>query len=150
MVGTLTVGAAQEGAYSETDAALLTQIATQLAMPIENALNLRTAKRERDRNRLLLEVNNAVASNLDLRQLLRAITNCLRAVIPHDATALAVWDEEIKQLRMHAVQANDPGPIAEGRPIPMEGTPSGLAFTTRSPPVWRCSFPTAESSASQA
>jgi formate hydrogenlyase transcriptional activator len=131
VVGTLTVGAPQERAYSEVDAALLTQIGTQLAMPIENALNFHSAERERDLNRLLLDVNNAVVSNLDLRQLLRAITNCLQAVIPHDAMGLAAWDEEIEQLRMHAVQANDPGPIAEGRPIPMEGTPSGLAFTTR-------------------
>jgi formate hydrogenlyase transcriptional activator len=130
VVGALTVGAAEEGAYSAADAELLTQIGAQIAMPIENALNFRMAQRERDRNRLLLEVNNAVASNLDLRQLLRAITSCLREVMPHDATGLAIWDENIKQLRMHAVQANDPGPIAEGQPIPMEGTPSGLAFKT--------------------
>ena len=131
VVGALTVGAATEAAYRTADAELLTQIGAQISMPIENALNFRAAQRERDRNRLLLEVNNAVASNLDLRELLRAITTCLRAVIPHDATGLAVWDEDIKRLRMLAVQANDPGSIAEGRPLPMEGTPSGLAFTTR-------------------
>ena len=130
VVGALTVGAAQEGAYRTADAELLTQIGAQMAMPIENALNFRSAQRERDRNRLLLEVNNAVASILDLRQLLHAVTASLRAVIPHDATGLAVWDEKIQTLRMHAVQADDPGPIAEGQPLPMEGSPSGLAFKT--------------------
>jgi len=131
VVGALTVGAAKEDAYEAEDATLLAQVGMQISIPIENALNFRAAERERDRNRLLLEVNNAVASNLDLRQLLQAITTCLRAVIPHDATGLAVWDEDIRLLRMHAVQANNPGQIAEGRPIPIEGTPSGLAFTTR-------------------
>ena len=130
VVGALTVGAAEEDAYQAADAALLGQVAMHISMPIENALNFRTAERERDRNRLLLEVNNAVASNLDLRQLLSAITTCLRTVIPHDAMGLAVWDEDIKQLRMHAVQASAPGHVAEGQPIPLEGTPSGLAFKT--------------------
>ena len=130
VVGALTLGAAEEYAYKAADVALLVQVGMLISMPIENALNFRTAERERDRNRLLLEVNNAVASNLDLRQLLQAITTRLRTVIPHDATGLAVWDENIKQLRMHAVQANDPGPIAEGQPLPMDGSPSGLAFMT--------------------
>ena len=130
VVGALTLGAADEGAYQVEDVALLGQVGMYISMPIENALNFRTAERERDRNRLLLEVNNAVASNLDLRQLLQAITTCLRAVIPHDATGLAVWDENIQALRMHAVQATEPGHVAEGQPLPMEGTPSGLAFAT--------------------
>src|SRR6185369_776230 len=77
VVGALTVGAAKEDAYEAEDATLLAQVGMQISIPIENALNFRAAERERDRNRLLLEVNNAVASNLDLRQLLQAITTCL-------------------------------------------------------------------------
>lgn len=133
VVGTLTVGAENEGAYDEADADLLAQVGLQLAMPIENALNFREAKRERDRNQLLLDVNNAVASTLDVGELLYAISERLQSVVPHDATGLAVWDEEINQLRMHSavVRGGQAVPVAEGTPIPMEGTPSGLSFSTR-------------------
>src|SRR5262245_58652504 len=70
VVGTLTVASSQEAAYSQADADLLSQVGLQIAVPIENALNFRAAQRERDLNRLLLDVNNAVASNLDIRELL--------------------------------------------------------------------------------
>ena len=44
--------------------------------------------RERDRQRLLLEVNNAVVSHLDLDQLFPAVSACLRRVIQHDGSSL--------------------------------------------------------------
>ncbi len=130
-LGAIAFGSVRENAYGDQDLEFLRQVAKQVAIAIDNVRNLESAAGERDRNQLLLDVNNAVASNLDLRQLLSAISVCLGSVIPHDATGLAVYDEQIKQLRMHAVQARSPAQVAEGRPIPMEGTPAGLAFTTR-------------------
>jgi len=44
-VGTLTIGAGEEGAYSEADAELLTQVGQQIAIPIENALAFREIAR---------------------------------------------------------------------------------------------------------
>jgi len=45
---------------------------------------------ERDRLRLLLEINNAVVSNLNLHDLLQAISLSLRDCVPHDFTGLAI------------------------------------------------------------
>jgi len=88
--------------------------------------------RERDRLRLLLEINNAVASNLDLHGLVQAISTSLRELVPHDYTGLAIYDEKIGKLRIHRVEsAGTPGILGEGEPIPMDGTTAGLAFTTR-------------------
>jgi formate hydrogenlyase transcriptional activator len=130
-LGAIAFGSLRKNAYGDGDLEFLRQVAKQVAVAIDNVLNLQSAASERDRNQLLLEVNNAVASNLDLRELIGAISKRLQSVIGHDGSGLAVWDEEIKQLRMHAVHTGSPVPVAEGTPIPMEGTPAGLCFTTR-------------------
>jgi hypothetical protein len=37
-----------------------------------------------ERSRLLLEINNAIVSHLELAPLLKAISECLRRELPHD------------------------------------------------------------------
>jgi formate hydrogenlyase transcriptional activator len=88
--------------------------------------------RERDRLHLLLEINNAVVSHLDLRDLLNEISTCLKRLIPHDLAALALYDPESCQLRAHVLSFSGKQDFAgPGTAIPWEGTPEGLAFTTR-------------------
>jgi formate hydrogenlyase transcriptional activator len=56
--------------------------------------------------------------------------------MPHDAAALALYDESTKQLRLTALDFPDHDePCAPGEMIPMEGTPAGQAFTTGRPVV---------------
>jgi formate hydrogenlyase transcriptional activator len=89
---------------------------------------------ERDRLRLLLEVSNAVVSNLSLRDLLLSISACLRQFFNHDFASVVLKDEEAGQLRVHALDAPAPdGVLTEGTLMPMEGTPPGLAIMTREP-----------------
>jgi formate hydrogenlyase transcriptional activator len=54
--------------------------------------------------------------------------------MPHDAAALALYDESSKELRLTALDfpAHEE-PCAPGEVIPLEGTHAGLAFTTREP-----------------
>src|SRR6185436_2290315 len=85
-----------------------------------------------ERLRLLLEVNNAVVTHLDLHDLLHAISETLSEVVPHDFTALAIYDEESKELRAHAIESGgERGLVAEGTPLPLEGTFAGVAITRR-------------------
>jgi formate hydrogenlyase transcriptional activator len=89
--------------------------------------------RERDHLRLLLE-NNVVVSTLDLHELLGAISTCLCRVIQHDYASLALYEPESQQLRLHAVDfAASRGLMQEGTPVPVEDTPTGLAFSSRQP-----------------
>ena len=89
---------------------------------------------ERDHLRLLLEVNNAVVSNIELRPLFAAITASLRKVIQHEYTSLALYDADSNQLRLHALDfAEGKGLIQEGMQAPIDDSPAGLAFTARKP-----------------
>jgi hypothetical protein len=80
-IGTMNLGSSQKDAYRLSSMSLLTMVAAQVAVAVENALNYQEARelqqqveRERDRLKLLLDVNNAVVSNLALPELFRAIS----------------------------------------------------------------------------
>src|SRR5215813_10791414 len=86
------------------------------------------------RSQVLLEINNAIASHLELAPLLKAISECLRRELSHDFAGLAIYDPEIGQLRVHGLdfEAGN-NAFAVGQIVPIEGTPAGLAFTSRRP-----------------
>jgi len=138
-LGALGFASVKNAVWNDDDLEFLTQVARQVAVAIDNAINFeslrsaeRRAARDRDHSQLLLEINNAVGSHLDLRELLRVISPCLRKVIHHDVAGLALHDAESRQLRAHALNfPTDKDILEEGVVFPMEGTPSGLAFTTR-------------------
>lgn len=135
VLGTINVGSMREAAFTRKDAELLEQIAGQVALAVQNALNYQRAERERDLNQLLLEVNNAVTKHLDIRELLSATSNCLKRVIEHDVFAMALYDAEAKVLRVHSLNA--PGAdhryADEGFVMKLEDSPAGKAATTRQP-----------------
>ncbi len=138
-LGAMGFASLKKGAYDPCDLAFLQQVGKQVAVAVDNALNYQNAqlyqrqlKQERDRQRLLLEINNAVVSHLNLRDLLRAISACLNKAIPHDAAGLALYDPDLRQLRSYALDfPTNQDFIGMGVPIPLEGTPTGRAFTSR-------------------
>jgi formate hydrogenlyase transcriptional activator len=131
-IGVVSVSSTEEAAFTQRDAQLLEQIADQLAIAVANALNFNRAELERDRRQILLEVNSAVSRHLNLDQLLEAISESVRRVIPHDYAGLALYDADTKQLRLHSLGLPvTKNIILEGTVIPLEGTPTGLAFTSR-------------------
>ena len=137
-LGTLTVVSLREEAFNEEDAELLTQVAGQVAIAVANALNFEQAcaaqqryLRERDRTQLLLDITNAIASHLDLTELIKAVSASLSQVMEHDFVGVALYDAEAKELRSHVFDATRPlGFFHQGLPVPLDGTPGGLAFTS--------------------
>jgi len=96
---------------------------------------LATAEAERDRFQLLLDINNAVVTRLDLKSILHATSESLRKIIPHDSAAISLYDSESRQLRLHSFDLQYPSDVEEGALFPLEGSPEGLAFTERRPVV---------------
>jgi formate hydrogenlyase transcriptional activator len=129
--------------YSGVQVEFMQQVARQVAVAVDNALNYQRAQayqqqlaQERDRLRVLLEVNNAVVSHLDLRQLFDAIAASLRRVMHHEYTSLALYDPETKRMRVKALDfPQGRGFIREEMTVPVETSPSGCCFSNRKPLV---------------
>src|SRR5260221_4848534 len=69
-------------------------------------------KQAEDRLQLLLEVTNQVVSNLQLRDLLRAISGSIRRVMQCDCASLALPNAENKQFQLNVVDF----PVGKGFP----------------------------------
>jgi formate hydrogenlyase transcriptional activator len=140
-LGAMTVGSVRNEAYQPTDFRFLEQVARQVAVAVDNALNFEEAqsvqkqfKEERDRLSLLLDVNNTIVSELDLRELLNAVSASLRRLVPHEYASLSLYDAETQRLQIHALDfPASKGLIQEGLWIPVEGTPHGRALTSGQP-----------------
>ena len=141
-LGTLAVASMSEAAFSNEDAEILSQIASQVALAVESALSFEQVrlaqqrlKKSRDRSQLLLKVNNSLISQLDLRELLKAIASSLQEVMSQDFAGLALYDSETGKYHAFALEGRptDHDIIATGTVVPTENTANGLAIQTKKP-----------------
>jgi formate hydrogenlyase transcriptional activator len=131
-LGTLNLWSDQVGAYDTFDLGFAQLVTSQIAVAVESQFYREQLAHERDRSQLLLQVNNTLVSNLNLRELLSSISSSLGTVMPHEAAALTLYDESLKQLRVAAFDFPEhAGTCATGAIIPFEGNPIGEAFTNR-------------------
>jgi formate hydrogenlyase transcriptional activator len=143
-LGAMGFGSLQRRAYQEAELNFMRQVAKQVAVAVDNVLHDESAQsaqqqlaRERDRQELLLEVNNAVVSNLDLDEVFTAVSACLRKVIKHDGSSLVLYEPETGQYRVHVLDfTKNTSVIEEGRADPQCKGPASIAITTRKPAVF--------------
>jgi formate hydrogenlyase transcriptional activator len=105
-LGVLVFGTTHQKDYDEEDLKLMSTVAAHVAVAVENALNFEEARssqqlltRERDRLRLLLQVNNSVISHLELSDLFQAVSSALRDCFHHEYTGLWLFEEGSPRLR---------------------------------------------------
>jgi formate hydrogenlyase transcriptional activator len=91
-------------------------------------------KQAEGRLQLLLNVTNQVVSNLQLHDLLRAISTSIRRVMQCDLVSVCFPDSEMNRLQTFVLDfPESKGFIREEFFIPMEGSLSGYVFRTRKP-----------------
>ncbi len=140
-LGALVFGSLEEYAYREGDLLFLQQVANQVAVAVDNALHYEREQssqqelvRERDQLQLLMDVSNAVFSNRDLRQLMKAIAGSLQHVFRHEYCSLSLYEPEQNHLRVFALDfPESKGWIQEGLVSSVIDSPDGIAFSTRKP-----------------
>ncbi|HEX3747726.1 MAG TPA: sigma 54-interacting transcriptional regulator [Bryobacteraceae bacterium] len=138
-LGGLAFGSEQRDAYSAEDIEFMQQVARQVAVAVDNALNHEAArayedqlKRERDRLSALLEINNAVVTCLSPKPLFHAISSSLRRTFGLDYASLLIYDAGVAALRLQSVDlANGMGAIREDALVPLDDSVAGYVFRTR-------------------
>ena len=109
-IGSIAVASKRTDAYCQEEVRFLTLVADQVALAIDDALNFEASRiaqtalqHKNDRLKLLLEVNNALISNLELRDLIGAISASIRSLMQCDGVGVALPDSSTKQLRVYAI-----------------------------------------------
>jgi formate hydrogenlyase transcriptional activator len=128
--GVIEFGSSLANAYPEEEVSFLSLVADHVALTIEGALNFEEAQRahadlqsNNERLKLLLDLTNHIVSNLDLRDLLRAISASVRRVMKCDAVGVMLPDSGGSQLRAYAQDfPESKGYAKEENLIPIEGT----------------------------
>jgi formate hydrogenlyase transcriptional activator len=134
-LGAIGFGSPTLCAFGDSELEFLQQVATLVGVAVDNVLHDESAQlaqqqlaRERDRLQLLLDLNNAVVSRLEFRELFAAISSCLRKVIPHDYTSLALYESDKDGFLVYALDfPGGKGFIKEGMRASLD-TPAGEAF----------------------
>jgi len=147
-LGAITFCSKQVDSYSPNDIRFLSQAVDYIALAFDDALNFAALRRtseelqsKNDRLRLLLDVTNQVVSNLELRDLLRALSQGVRRVMQCDYAGLSLQDAEEKQLRLYALDFPEgKGFFHEELVYSIEGSPSGTAFRTMKPVTLQSPF----------
>jgi formate hydrogenlyase transcriptional activator len=123
------------------DATAESKIPSQGKCTTENELivcALHRAGTESDRLKLLLDMTCTIASNLEPRDLLRAISASIRQNVNCDSVAVWIPDSEHVQLRQLAMDfPGGKGFITEGMVFPVEGSEVGTVFKTGRPIIVR-------------
>ncbi|WP_447980105.1 sigma 54-interacting transcriptional regulator [Candidatus Nitrospira bockiana] len=144
-LGAMGFGSFSPYAFGESELKFLRQVAAQVAVAVDNVLHEESARsaqrqlaRERDRQQLLLEVNNAVVSNLDLNDVFTAVSACLRKVIQHDSSSLLLYEPETRRYRIHILDfMKNTNVVEEGQADAQCKAPAGVAITTKKPVIFR-------------
>ncbi len=131
-LGGLHFGSMQKNAYSAEDIEFMQQVARQVAVAVDNALNSEALERERDRLRALLEINNAVVGHLAPQSLFQAISASLRRTFGLDYASLLIYDPESQALRLQMLDFPDgSGAIRENAVVELDESLAGYVFRSR-------------------
>jgi formate hydrogenlyase transcriptional activator len=89
--------------------------------------------RKRAEEAVMLQLSQALLSNMDVRKLLGAISDTLREVLPMDAATLALYDEKQGNLMVQFLVVDEMNPQSGDVRLPIDSSPAGKAFSTREP-----------------
>ncbi len=109
-VGTLTFASKVPDIYTAEEVCFLSVVAEQIALAFDNALHFDAAqasqqqlRRKSERVGLLLELTNHVVSNLEFRDVLRAVVASTRRVMGCEGAGIALPNADNTGLRIYAL-----------------------------------------------
>jgi len=137
-VGTLTFASKAPDIYTAEEVCFLSVVAEQIALAFDNALHFDAAQasqqqllKKNERVGLLLELTNHVVSNLEFRDLLRAVVASTRRVMGCDGVGITLPDADNTHLRIYAMDfAFSDESVHEESLVPIDEDVSGTVFRT--------------------
>ncbi|HWW18000.1 MAG TPA: GAF domain-containing protein, partial [Candidatus Saccharimonadales bacterium] len=137
-VGTLTFASKAPDIYTAEEVCFLSVVADQIALAFDNALHFNAAQasqqlllKKNQRVGLLLELTNHLVSNLEFRDLLRAVVASTRRVMGCDGVGICLPDAGDTHLRVYALDfpLKDES-VHEESLVPIDEDVSGTVYRT--------------------
>ena len=141
-IGSILIASKHTNAYSPDEVRFLSLVAGQVALAIDDALNFEASRiaqialeRKNDRLKALLEINNTIVANLELRDLLKAVSASLRSLMQCDGVSVALPNSESRQLHVYTLDfPSSKGVIREETPIAVDhDSPAARVYRTGEP-----------------
>src|ERR1700681_4282825 len=142
-VGTLAFASKAPDIYTAEEVCFLSVVADQIALAFDNALHFDAAQasqqqllKKNERLGLLLELTNHVVSNLEFREVLRAVVASTRRVMGCDGVGITLPDTDNTHLRIYALDfAFSDESVHEESLVPIDEDVSGTVYRTGK--LWR-------------
>jgi formate hydrogenlyase transcriptional activator len=137
-VGTLAFASKAPCIYTAEEVHFLTVVAEQIALAFDNALHFDAAQasqqqllKKNERLELLLELTNHVVSNLEFREVLRAVVTSTRRIMGCDGVGITLPDSDYRRLRIYALDfpLKDES-VQEESLVPVDDDVSATVFRT--------------------
>ena len=101
-VGFLFLARKEDVAFAPQDLDFLKRVASEMALAVEGNTIQSALVREKERLRVLQEIDTTLLSSLEIQELLPAVSAFLRKTLPHDHVAVCLYDPSANALRSHA------------------------------------------------
>src|SRR5260370_39763699 len=116
----------QQDAFSEREILFLSLIADYVPLALDDRLVRAQLESKRTKFKLILDLNNSVAANLKLRDVLQSISPSIRKVMRLDHVAVILPDKEGKNSRLYALDFPEGKGLAQLDMItPFDGSITG-------------------------
>jgi formate hydrogenlyase transcriptional activator len=140
-LGALCIGRKHRDAFSDEESSLLSLVSHYAALAIDDRFNFAQSElvraqleEERTKLRLILDLTNSVVSNLELREVLQAVSPGIRKAMRLDGVALILPDGEGRELQLYALDFPESNLSArQDLPASLHGSVSGRVFRTGRP-----------------
>jgi GAF domain-containing protein len=105
VLGVLNVESTELDAFGPADQELLSILANQAALALENARLHAEEHRQTEELSALNELSRRISASLDLETTLEAIVNAAADLIPSALSEISLWDEHSEMLTLRALKA---------------------------------------------
>ena len=113
-LGGFAIGSKQPAAYSQEDVRFLSLVTDMIAAALDSAISFDSLRRKQDelkaekgRLQLLLDLTGQIASDLEIRHLLRSTSAMVRRMLQCDAVAIHLPDKESSSLQLFAIDSHE-------------------------------------------
>jgi formate hydrogenlyase transcriptional activator len=133
-LGALCIGRIEPDTFSETEVRFFSLVSDFVALAVDDRMVRAQLESERTRLSLILDLNNSVVANLQLRDVLQSISPSIRKVMRLDLVSLILPDKDGQHTRLYALDFPDSkGIVQQDQLTPYDGSVSGQVLRSGKP-----------------